>query len=73
MVGDYGWESDTEYRVVAGTRRDVTGVGSFGGLTLDAPTVLVDKSSGAVRLVFWHRLVDPNPAAGMTPIGTAPA
>ena len=72
LVGDYGWENATEYRVVAGTRRDVTGEGDFDSLTLDAPTILVDKASGAVRLVYWHRLADPNPAQGMTPIGTAP-
>jgi len=73
MVGEYGWESDTEFRIVAGTRRDVTGEGDVGSLTFDTPTILVDKTSGAVRLVYWHRLIDANPMAGMTPIGAAPA
>ena len=73
IVGDYGWESDTEFRIVAGTRKDVTGEGDAGSLTFDAPTILVDKASGAVRLVYWHRLMDANPAAGMQPIGAAPA
>ncbi len=72
VVGDYGWESDVEYRVVAGTRKDVTGEGGFESLTLDPPAVLVDKASGAVRLVYWHRLVDENPAAGMSQIGVVP-
>jgi hypothetical protein len=72
MVGEYGWESDTEFRIVAGTRKDVTGEGDSGSLTFDAPTILVDKTSGAVRLVYWHRLIDANPAAGMTPIGVSP-
>ncbi len=72
MVGQYGWESATEFRIVAGTRKDVTGYGNFDQLTLDAPTVLVDRTSGAVRLVYWHRLVDSNPMAGMTQIGVVP-
>lgn len=69
-VGDYGWENDTEYRVVAGTHKDVTGEGSFDQLTLDAPVVFVAKATGAIRLWYGHRLE--NPMAGMTPIGTAP-
>ena len=65
MVGDYGWENDAEYRVVAGTRKDVTGEGSFDQLTLDAPVVFVAKATGVIRLWFGHRLE--SPMAGMTP------
>ena len=71
LVGDYGWENATEYRVVAGTRRDVTGEGDFDSLTLDPPIVFVAKESGALRLWYGSRLE--NPLAGMTPIGNAPA
>ena len=70
QVGDYGWESETEFRIVAGTRKDVTGVGGFDELTLDPPLVFVSKTSGAVRLWYGSRLE--SPLAGMTPIGKAP-
>ncbi len=71
MVGDYGWEDVNRFRVVAGTRRDVTGVGGFESLTLDPPIVFVEKASGAVQLWYGSRLE--RPLAGMTPIGVAPA
>lgn len=72
MVAEYGFESDTEFRIVAGTRKDVTGEGDPGSLTFGCPTIIVSKTSGSVRLVYWHRLMDENPAAGMTRIGVVP-
>lgn len=71
QVGDYGWENGAEFRVVAGTRKDVTGVGSFDELTLDPPLVFVSKSSGEIRLAYVSRL-ERSVLAGMTPIGKAP-
>lgn len=70
-VGDYGWESDSEYRVVAGTHKDVTGEGSFLELTLDPPVVFVSKATGVLRLWFGSRLE--GPLEGMRPIGQVPA
>lgn len=69
QVADYGWEDDSKFLIVAGTSRDVTGVGSLDDLTIDPPTIYVNKLSGNITVQFGLKSYG-NPTAGMSPIGS---
>jgi hypothetical protein len=69
-VAGYGWEDASRFLVVAGTRKDVTGEGDFDSLTMDPPTMFVDKATGAVELVFG---LEGTASDGMNPVGDVPA
>lgn len=68
QVAEYGWQDSDKFLVVAGTRKDVTGLGD-GAMTLDPPCIFVDKSNGSVDLQFGLQALT-DPTYGMKPVGS---
>ena len=68
-VGQYGWGDNARFLIVAGTHKDVTGEGDFRNLTMDPPTIFINKQTGSVDIQVGLRPFT-DPTAGMVPIGS---
>lgn len=70
-VAEYGWEDDSRFLIVAGTYADVFGGTDIDSLTMDPPTVFVDKTTGDISVIYGLKSYR-DPTSGMTLIGSLP-
>jgi hypothetical protein len=71
-IADYGWEDKSKYLLVAGTLNEINGQADLMSLSVDPPSVYVDKTTGNISVQFGLKSYA-EPTAGMTPIGPVPA